>query len=36
MAEEKEMGIVAVALGDGWKTLFQGLGVDVVLTAARR
>ncbi|MGI6567121.1 MAG: DAK2 domain-containing protein [Firmicutes bacterium] len=35
MAEEKEMGIVAVALGDGWKTLFQGLGVDVVLNGGQ-
>jgi DAK2 domain fusion protein YloV len=25
---EKQMGIVAVTLGDGWKALFDGLGVD--------
>ena len=33
--EEKEIGIVAVALGSGWKALFEGLGVDVVLNGGQ-
>ncbi|NLJ24916.1 MAG: DAK2 domain-containing protein [Firmicutes bacterium] len=28
---QKETGIVAVTLGDGWKAIYEGLGVDVVL-----
>ena len=32
---EKQMGIVAVTLGDGWKALFDGLGVDVVLNGGQ-
>ncbi|NMB10673.1 MAG: DAK2 domain-containing protein [Firmicutes bacterium] len=32
---EKQMGIVAVTLGDGWRALFEGLGVDVVLNGGQ-
>ncbi|NLA58476.1 MAG: DAK2 domain-containing protein [Firmicutes bacterium] len=32
---EKELGIVAVALGSGWKAIFEGLGVDVVLNGGQ-
>ncbi|NMB45825.1 MAG: DAK2 domain-containing protein [Firmicutes bacterium] len=31
----KETGVVAVTLGDGWKAIFQGLGVDVVLNGGQ-
>ncbi|HHV93134.1 MAG TPA: DAK2 domain-containing protein [Firmicutes bacterium] len=32
---EKEIGVVAVALGSGWKAIFEGLGVDVVLNGGQ-
>ena len=35
ITEEKEIGVVAVALGTGWKALFEGLGVDVVLNSGQ-
>lgn len=32
---QKKMGVVAVSLGEGWKSIFQGLGVDVVLNGGQ-
>ncbi|NLJ26079.1 MAG: DAK2 domain-containing protein, partial [Firmicutes bacterium] len=32
---QKKSGIVAVTLGDGWKSIYEGLGVDVVLNGGQ-
>lgn len=32
---KRKMGMVAVSLGDGFKSIFQGLGVDVVLNGGQ-
>lgn len=32
---EKDIGVMAVSLGHGWKAIFEGLGVDVVLNGGQ-